>query len=127
MNSEIYEELWQELQIDENVNKYAQKGHCRIWTPIASARLVELKAQRQLDFYIQIREIDIDYISHTFIRLIATDTPSYLFDGTGVGDYEAYCGPEAEANHLKGSRRDILQDRINLIHRLLLGKENDLS
>ncbi len=96
------------LKIEPSVTQYAQIGFCRIWTREA-CRLARVRFDLRQWEIIPLEVCNIGGVDHTFlgVRHQQQVHDYYLYDGTGVGKYDPYFGPEQSApRHLKDSHLD---------------------
>ena len=110
MSNEIYSSIYKEIIEDPKVQAVSKLGNCRNWTRETILALRRISTINNLNLSVEARETDIEpSLSHTFVRFFIDEEPVYIFDGTGVGFFDPYFGPENEApEHLRNSRYDMI-------------------
>jgi hypothetical protein len=108
---DVFLSVGEKLQTDPRTGKNRRKGLCRSWTSVARDVLREEFVRRGIiaDVIFEASEVEIEpYLSHTFLR-VGYKGVIWLFDGTGVGRFEPYIGPEEDApEHLLNHHPDMI-------------------
>ncbi len=95
------------LTTEDEVNRYAQEGHCRLWVLHAAETLMREFGITKNE--IEFREVEVSpMFFHTFLK-VSIGEDNYFLDGAGVNGSGSYFGLECEAPvYLQNSRQDSL-------------------